>query len=147
MKELATISGTAFDGFGISSVTVLIRDFTRGATYWNGTSWVDTDPSGFIWPLANWNGAYWTFTSTPTWQDQRRYRVWSKAYDNAGEVEGYDIAYPDEDFRYDITRPVSIVTSTAPGTTSRKRWSAKGPSLRACAVIPPVWATTICASP
>ncbi|MHB9154077.1 MAG: RHS repeat domain-containing protein, partial [Endomicrobiales bacterium] len=108
MKSLSTVSGTSADAFGVSSVAVLIRDVTQGATYWNGTAWQDSVPG--TWPPAAFAGNYWVFTSTPNWADRHEYYLWSKASDVSGndELSGPP-AVPQTSFKYDITRPESRV--------------------------------------
>jgi len=109
-RQLPLISGTAFDQFGISKVEVLVRDLTSGSTYWTGSSWIDSEPSD--WPDATGTNI-WQFTSTPTWQSGRQYRIYSKAKDAAGNIEDRGPALPslyDRTFIFDNTPPVSRVT-------------------------------------
>jgi hypothetical protein len=104
-NSVTTITGTAFDSFGVASVSVLIRDLLYPATYWQ---------SGATWgPAVTWHGATyangnWTMPA-PAFTDGHSYELKSMATDNAGnqEVPG---ANQTNDFNYDTTPPDSNVS-------------------------------------
>jgi hypothetical protein len=110
MSSLETISGTAYDAFGIDEVYLLIRDLDYPTTYWQG---------GSNWSaVETWSTAVgkedWTLDTSPggpeIWTDGKQYQVWSKSKDTAGNL-GY-VGIPSlkaVTFRYDTTKPESRV--------------------------------------
>ncbi len=86
--SLATISGTQMDiapaagrlASGVGQVMVSIQDLTYPTTYWNGSSWQN---SAEYFNPTNVYQSSWTYSSVPAWQTGRRYKIRSRAYDNA----------------------------------------------------------------
>ncbi len=103
-KTLPTISGTAFDTFGVASVNVLVRDLLYPATYWqSGATW---GPAITWHPAAYANGS-WTMAS-PAFTDGHSYELKSMATDTAGNPEIPGLAQT-ATFSYDTTPPDSNV--------------------------------------
>ena len=103
-----TLSGTASDASsGLLNVRLKITNVTEN-TYWNGSSWVVSDPG---YTLSVTGTTSWTY-SAPTLTDGRQYLVNSRATDNAANVETPSAG---TSFKYDGTAPSSVITYPAGG--------------------------------
>ncbi|MEK7767873.1 MAG: hypothetical protein AAB368_16705, partial [bacterium] len=106
VSALPTISGTAADSVGISTVQVLIK---RAAGYWDGTNF----NLGEKWRDAA-GATAWSYPAgadtIPPWTNGLDYELRSKATDYAGNPS---VVYSTRTFRFDNEVPASSATAPA----------------------------------
>lgn len=96
------ISGTASNGSsGVASVSITIQRSSDNY-YWTGTAW----QSGINWLSTTYASGSWSYSFSGS-IDGLTYTIYSRATDNAGNVEG---TYGTDSFSYDTTAPSSIPT-------------------------------------
>jgi len=109
------LEGTALDEYdNLEEIKICLKQYIGGAKYWKGGPDFEVGYDTNSWQVAT-GTTSWQYTGFSSWEDGQRYRLWSKAYDNAGNVE--DV--PDSDitgdiggryFGYDESAPISSVT-------------------------------------
>ncbi|PKN00279.1 MAG: hypothetical protein CVU78_01970 [Elusimicrobia bacterium HGW-Elusimicrobia-2] len=84
LATLTSLGGTAADATsGISQVKIQITDLTQGATYWNGSGWVET--SAWL-PVSGVDPWSYSFVDGD-WTEGHVYKIQSQATDTAANVE------------------------------------------------------------
>ena len=84
LTTLTSLGGTAADATsGISQVKIQITDLTQGATYWNGSGWVET--SAWL-PVSGVDPWSYSFVDGD-WTEGHIYKIQSQATDAAVNIE------------------------------------------------------------
>ncbi|GAI87632.1 unnamed protein product, partial [marine sediment metagenome] len=115
-----TLEGTALDEYdNLEEIRICLKQYYGGEKYWKGGTEFEVGYDTNCWQVAT-GTTSWEYTGFSDWDDGQRYRIWSKAFDNAGNIE--DV--PDSDitgniggryFGYDESDPISSVTSPQHG--------------------------------
>ncbi|MDH5661559.1 MAG: IPT/TIG domain-containing protein, partial [Elusimicrobiota bacterium] len=93
-----TLEGTASDEYdNLEEIRVCLKQYIGGSKYWKGGTQFEVGYDTNCWQVAT-GTTSWEYTGFSDWEDGQRYRFWSKAYDNAGNVE--DV--PDSNITGDI---------------------------------------------
>jgi len=92
---------------------------TNMTKYWKGGTEFEVGYDTNSWQVAT-GTTSWQYTGFSDWEDGQRYRLWSKAYDNAGNIEDVPDSNITGDiggkyFGYDESAPISSVTSPQHG--------------------------------
>ncbi len=114
------LEGRALDEYNnLEKVMVCLKQCVGGPKYWKGGPDFEVGYDTSCWQVATGTTSS-QYTGFSDWEHGQRYRLWSKAYDNAGNIENVPDSNITGDiggkyFGYDESAPISSVSSPQDG--------------------------------